>query len=189
MQTPAASFTTPSPSPQIVSDKIRKVTYEEVVAAAKLSVLDDFRRQQQYRAKVHRLRETGEGVSLIRHSETEAALTKDATNRLLMEHSSISWSMYFFQWSVFGSFSITSVASVASLYLSVFHNRMFFPFVPLCGVIAYKSWDVLEGVWEQQRFIENANQIRNKRMGNPLTMIKNTTPQQVAATQDEEDGD
>jgi hypothetical protein len=176
MQTPADSFTTPAPAPQVSAKSKRPViTYDELVHVARSRVLEDFTRQQAYRAKRHKLRQTGEFTDMIpTDMDSDTALTRAATSRLLKEHTSTSWSWWFFQWSVFGGFAVTSVVSVMSAYLGVMHNRMFFPLSPFSAILAYRSWNMLEQSWEQQKYADNAAQIREKRMGNPMLHVART---------------
>lgn len=180
MQTPPDQFTSPPPAPQIVSPKVT-ISYDDVVRTARCSVLDDFRRQQEYRMRRKHLEQTGgniSSISTIGISDT-TTITKASTNRLLKEHSSSAWSLWFYQWSLFGGFAVTSVGTVMATYLGVCHNRMFITFAPFCGVCAYKTWIMLESAWEQKRFMENAAQIRNQRVGNPLSSIRSSSSDEV----------
>lgn len=138
--------------------------------------MEDFTRQQAYRAKRRKLRQTGEFADIIPTSAIgdDATLTRASTSRLIKEHTSTSWSWWFFQWSVFGGFAVTSVVSVMSAYLGVMHNRMFFPLCPFSAILAYRSWNMLEQSWEQQKFADNAAQIREKRVGNPMLHVVRT---------------
>lgn len=173
MLTPVNSFTSPAPAPEVKAQSTSsKISYDEVVRYARMNVLEDFNRQQAYRNKKKLLHATGGIVTMIPIAEVdETQLTKGASHRLLKEHTSSSWSIFFFQWSLFGAFAVTTVTCGLSVYLTVCHNRMFFPFAPLSGMLAYKTWNMLENAWEQQRFIDNAAQIRTKRVGNPVNNI------------------
>lgn len=174
MQAPPSQAVSAAPAPQKFSAKVT-ITYEDVVKTARLSVLDDFRRQQEYRQLRKELKRTGGYMDIVSTEgmEDPTKHTKQSSTRLLKEHNSSAWSLWFFQWSLFGGFAITSVAAAMSAYLGVCHNRMFLTFAPFSATLAYKTWGMLENTWEQQRFAENAAQIRNKRLGNPLASIAN----------------
>mmetsp|Transcript_9982 Transcript_9982/g.11350 ORF Transcript_9982/g.11350 Transcript_9982/m.11350 type:complete len:196 (-) Transcript_9982:3-590(-) len=189
MQAPPDQAVSAAPAPQRHSAKV-KLTYEDVVKTARLSVLDDFRRQQEYRHLRKELKRTGGYMDVVSTEgmEDPTKHTRQSSTRLLKEHNSSAWSLWFFQWSLFGGFAVTSVAAVMSAYLGFCHNRMFLTFSPFSATLAYKTWGMLENTWEQQRYAENAAQIRNKRLGNPLASIVNPPKDDMSTDADMDKG-
>ncbi|KEG07481.1 hypothetical protein DQ04_09671000 [Trypanosoma grayi] len=175
MQQPSSLNVSAPPAPVIKSAAPVKLTYDEVRRAAVLSVMEDFTRQKQYRHRVEHLKATGGNVQVIHKKAVAdangAAVSKESATRLLKEHSSAAWSVFFYQWSLFGFTGISSVATAMGFYLAIYHNRMFLPLGPIAAAVTWRMWDLLEAAWEQQRYIENAAHLRDARKGNPMHMV------------------
>ncbi|KAF8294246.1 hypothetical protein TcYC6_0101350 [Trypanosoma cruzi] len=180
MQQPASLSVSAPPAPVIKRAVPVKLTYEEVRRAAMFSVLDDFASQKQYKRRVQRLKDVGGNVQVIPNPavDTVEAAPKGSSTRLLREHSSASWSVYFYQWSLFGLTSISSVATAMGFYLTIYHNRMFLPLGPMAAAVTWRLWDLLEAAWEQQRYIDNAARLRDSRKGNPMNLVAKRTASQ-----------
>lgn len=189
MQTSAAAIPGPAPAPARSQGKPTKVvTYDELVYHAHRGVLSDFFRTQAYKSCLKGIREKGENVSIIPVGMDHEALVKVSATRLLKEHTSSSWSIFFYQWSLFGLTGISSVGAAMGFYITVCHSRMFAPFGPIATVVAWRFWNLLEEAWEQQRYIDYAAQIRDQRQGNPVnSMIKRK--KKTMSTDDDSDGE
>ncbi|RNF21015.1 uncharacterized protein Tco025E_03554 [Trypanosoma conorhini] len=180
MQQPASLSVSAPPAPVIKRATSVKLTYEEVRRAAMFSVLDDFAFQTQYKRRAQRLKETGGNVLVISNPAGDPVenVSKGSSTRLLREHSSASWGVYFYQWSLFGLTGISSVATAMGFYLTIYHNRMFLPLGPMAAAVTWRLWDLLEAAWEQQRYIDNAARLRDSRQGNPMNLVAKRTATQ-----------
>lgn len=194
MQTPAAANTGTSPAP-VLNNKPsgRQVSYEEIYRAAKCSVLTDFYREKRYLDRRHRIAERGEDVQVIPVTSgsgtggaaATTALVRASTSRLLKEHNSASWSAFFYQAGVYGLTGISSIGTAITLYLGIFNNRLVLPVVPIGAAVTWRMWCVLEDVWNEQRYIDNAAKMREERQGNPMnTVVKRR--RKLDTTADEE---
>ncbi|KAH9600163.1 hypothetical protein LSM04_005333 [Trypanosoma melophagium] len=186
MQQPASLSVAASPAPVIKRTAPIKVTYEEVRRGALFSVFDDFARQMRYKQHVEHLRTTGGDIQVISRNAVstlggvgggvaDGAISKESTTRLLKEHASASWGIFFYQWSLFGLTGVSSVATAMGFYLTIYHNRMFLPLGPMAAVVTWRMWNLLEAAWEQQRYIDNAAQLREGRKGNPMNLVARRT--------------
>lgn len=175
MQVPAAANTSASPAP-VISNKPsgRHVSYEEIYKAAKCSVLMDFYREKRYLDKRRSIAEKGEDIQIIPVSaggDGSHALVRASTSRLLKEHGSASWSAFFYQFGVYGLTGVSSISTTIALYLGIYHNRLFLPIVPMGAAVTWRLWGVLEDVWNEQRYIDNAAKLREERQGNPMNAV------------------
>ncbi|ORC86158.1 uncharacterized protein TM35_000301980 [Trypanosoma theileri] len=189
MQQPASLSVAASPAPVIKRAAPVKLTYEEIHRGALFSVFDDFARQMRYKQHVEHLRTTGGDIQVISRNAVstssgggggttglaEGAISKESTTRLLKEHASASWGIFFYQWSLFGLTGVSSVATAMGFYLTIYHNRMFLPLGPMAAVVTWRMWNLLEEAWEQQRYIDNAAQLRESRKGNPMNLVARRT--------------
>nr|CCC95033.1 conserved hypothetical protein [Trypanosoma congolense IL3000] len=174
MEQPASLSVNAPPAPMIKRPPAPKLTYEEVRRMARVSVLEDFYRQKEYHRRVERAHIAGTNVHVIPAAAAAmsgAALSKEGDTRLLKEHTSASWGVHLYQWSLFGLTGVSSVSSAMGFYLTIYHNRMFLPVGPMMAVVAWRFWNALESAWEEQRFIDNAARIRDSRKGNPMNLV------------------
>ncbi|AYU77121.1 conserved hypothetical protein [Leishmania infantum JPCM5] len=176
MQTPAAANTSASPAPVLNNKSTgRSISYEEIYKAAKCSVLTDFYREKRYLDLRRRIAERGEDVQLIPVASgadaTSPALVRASTSRLLKEHGSASWSASLYQSGVYGLTGISSICTAIALYLGIYQNRLVLPVVPMGVAATWRLWGVLEDVWNEQRYIDNAAKMRDERQGNPLNAV------------------
>ncbi|GET86903.1 hypothetical protein, conserved [Leishmania tarentolae] len=176
MQSPAAANTSASPAPVLNNRPTgRTISYEEIYKAAKCSVLTDFYREKRHLELRHVIAERGEDVQLIPVASgadaTSSALVRASTSRLLKEHGSASWSASFYQSGVYGLTGISSIFTAIALYLGIYQNRLVLPVVPMGAAVTWRLWGVLEDVWNEQRYIDNAAKMREERQGNPLNAV------------------
>ncbi|KPI90212.1 hypothetical protein ABL78_0730 [Leptomonas seymouri] len=190
MQVPAAASTGASPAPVITNRPSgRQVSYEEIYKAAKCSVLTDFYREKRHRDKLRRIAEAKEDVHIIpvvANGDAASALVRASTSRLLKEHSSASWSVFLYQSSVYGLTGISSIGTTIALYLGIYQNRLLLPIVPMAAAVTWRLWGVLEDVWNEQRYIDNAAKLREERRGNPMKAVVKRRRRLDAATDEEE---
>ncbi|KAG5509540.1 hypothetical protein JKF63_06245 [Porcisia hertigi] len=176
MQVPAIANTSASPAPVLNNRPTgRSISYEEIYRAAKCSVLTDFYRQKHYRDLRCRIKDTGEDVQMIpvvsSNDATSPALVRASTSRLLKEHSSASWSAFFYQAGVYGLTGVSSIFTAVALYLGIYQKRLVLPVVPMGAAATWRLWGVLEDVWNEQRYIDNAARMREERQGNPMNTV------------------
>lgn len=190
MQVPAAANTSASPAPVITNKPSgRQIPYEEIYKAAKCSVLTDFYREKRYLDKRRIIAEKGENVQVIpvaADGDRPAALVRASTSRLLKEHGSASWSAFLYQSGVYGLTGISSIGTTIALYLGIYHNRLFLPVVPMAAAVTWRLWGVLEDVWNEQRYIDNAAKLREERQGNPMNAVVKRRRKLDATTDEEE---
>ncbi|CBH17377.1 uncharacterized protein TEOVI_000157700 [Trypanosoma equiperdum] len=170
MEQPSQMSVSAPPAPSIKRPAAPKLTYEEVRRAARLSVLEDFTSQRDHRQRVARASALGTDVHVI-PAAAGGPLSKEGSTRLLKEHTSASWSVYLYQWSIFGLTGVSSISTAMGFYLTIYHNRMFLPVGPMMAVVTWRLWSSLESAWEEQRFIDNAASIRESRKGNPMNLV------------------
>ncbi|KPA76521.1 putative mitochondrial hypothetical protein [Leptomonas pyrrhocoris] len=175
MQVSAAANTSASPAPVITNRPSgRQISYEEIYKAAKCNVLADFYREKRYLDKRRRIAERKEDVQIIpvtNEGNAAAALVRASTSRLLKEHSSASWSAFLYQSGVYGLTGVSSIGTAIALYLGIYNNRLFLPIVPMAAAVTWRMWGVLEDVWSEQRYIDNAARLREERQGNPMNAV------------------
>ncbi|KAG8348208.1 hypothetical protein ERJ75_001001100 [Trypanosoma vivax] len=173
MEQPASLSVSAPPAPVIRRPNPVKLSYEEVHRVATFSVLEDFAMQSEHRRRSEERRARNGDVHVIpvTGTDTNGILSKGSASRLLKEHSSASWGVHMYQWSLFGLTGISSVASAMGFYLTIYHNRMFLPLGPMSALVAWRLWGALENAWEEQRFIDNAANIRESRKGNPMNLV------------------
>lgn len=160
-----------SPAPVIHVKRVA-VRYEDVCRSAYQHVLDDFARQQSYKTKLRHIREQHGHVQHIHVTEEQAEMImRKSATRFLKDHHSASWGVQLYQTSLYGLTGVSTVGVFALTYLGTCHNRMFLPFVPLTAIMTWRLWGVLENVWEQKRYIDNAAKIREERTVNPTRAI------------------
>ncbi|KAK7198639.1 hypothetical protein NESM_000827500 [Novymonas esmeraldas] len=182
MQTPTAAIASAGPAPVLNNKPTgRVVSYEEIYKAAKCGVLADFHREKRYLDRRRRIKESGEDVQLLPVSfgsvsggdggAASGTLVRASTSRLLKEHGSASWSAFFYQSGVFGLTGISSIGTAIALYLGVYQNRLVLPVVPMGAAVTWRLWGVLESIWSEQRYIDNAATLREERQGNPMNAV------------------
>ncbi|KAG5484016.1 hypothetical protein LSCM1_05868 [Leishmania martiniquensis] len=176
MQAPGDANMSVSPAPVLNNKPTgRSISYEEIYKAAKCSVLTDFYREKRYRDLRRRIAESGEDVQLIPVASggdaNSPALVRASTSRLLKEHSSASWSASFYQSGVYGLTGVSSICTAIALYLGIYRNRLVLPIVPMGAAVTWRLWGVLEDVWNEQRYIDNAARMREERQGNPMNAV------------------
>jgi hypothetical protein len=190
MQVPAAANTSASPAPVITNKPSgRQIPYEEICKAAKCSVLVDFYRESRYSDRRRQIAEKGEDVQIIpvvADGNASSALVRASTSRLLKEHGSASWSVSLYQSGVYGLMGISSIGTTIALYLGIYQNRLFLPIVPMGAAVAWRLWGVLEDVWNEQRYIDNAATLREERQGNPMNAVVKRRRKLAAAAHEEE---
>ncbi|KAG5483441.1 hypothetical protein CUR178_07762 [Leishmania enriettii] len=176
MQGPGDANTSASPAP-ILNNKPtgRSISYEEIYKAAKCSVLTDFYREKRYRDLRRRIADSGENVQLIPVATGGDAdspkLVRASTSRLLKEHGSASWSASFYQSGVHGLTGVSSICTAIALYIGIYQNRLVLPIVPMGAAVTWRLWGVLEDIWNEQRYIDNAAKMREERQGNPMNAV------------------
>ncbi|AIN96472.1 hypothetical protein LPMP_130430 [Leishmania panamensis] len=190
MQTPEGTNTSANPAPILNNKSIgRSVSYDEIYRAAKCSVLTDFYREKRYLDRRRRIAESGEDVQVIPVGSGDGAispaLVRPSTSRLLKEHSSASWSVFFYQSGVYGLTGISSICTAVALYLGIYQNRLVLPVVPMGVAVTWRLWGVLENVWNEQRYINNAAKMREERQGNPMHAVVKRRRKLDATTKEE----
>lgn len=160
-----------NPAPRLRATPVT-LSYDQIRCAARTSTIVDMARQLGYSQRRRQLRETGADVQIISVPADKAdLLVKQARSRLLKEHSSASWGAFFYQSSIFGLTGVSSIGTALLFYLGIYHNRMFLPVAPIGVVVTWRLWTVLEVAWGQQRYLDNAAQIREDRRGNPMRAV------------------
>lgn len=177
----ASSLSTP-PAPAVKNPPI-KLQYEEVCYAAHSNALTDFVRQRKYWQLRRDLKRTGKDVHVMPVPEAMAdSLVRKSGSRMLKEHSSASWGAFFYQTSLFSMIGVCSIGTAMLTYFGIYHNRFVLPFAPLSAAMTWRMWSSIEEAWEQQRYLDNAAQIRSERKGNPMNAIVKRRKKDVAAT-------
>ncbi|EPY33786.1 hypothetical protein STCU_01980 [Strigomonas culicis] len=182
MELPEGNITS-SPAPKIQAPKV-KVEYSDVVHAARCGALWDFARERRYWLRRREIRDKGLDVRVIPvAAEDDQQLVRATTSRLLKEHDSASWGVFFYQAGIFGLTGLCMVSTAGGLYYGCTRNRVLLPLVPVGAAMTWRMWTVLEEAWAQQRYIDSAARLRQQRRANPMLGVVKRKLKDEAAEQ------
>lgn len=152
-------------APEITpATKAKLPTRDEIEKYARLSVLEDFGRQQHYRLVVRK----SSAVDVVK-AEGAAAAYKSPTAYYKMSHNYSAWTNFFAQGSLYFFLGTTTICSALSFYVGFHYNRLALIAGPAFMVMSYVMWMKIEELWEQQKYMITAQTIRDQRRGATAT--------------------
>ena len=182
---PAEHLMTPGPAPAVNQTKLQhNISFDDVKKVATSNILYDFNRCLRYQGMIASTTNnslTGRSKSMkkidipddmrsVVSPETmtqndDGKVVKLSTTRMKMEHSTVSWSLYFQQVSTFIAFGVTSITTGLMTYLGIAKSRQFLMFLPFPASMSYLLWQIVEKMWSEQKFVALAKEGRQRRQG------------------------